>query len=1015
MLVLSCQNKQEESINFDRAANELSQHLQYRALTELKIEASDSIAAKRRSYAYALQSLAIYPKETAEAMSIVLNKNIIQFVSKELWRSPAPGKDQYYGLAFQPGGNLLATTTSTKKVRIWDVLKQKELLSARLHNSVVTDVIFLDKERIVSSSMDGTICFSNTENLEAIKRIRLSKTGILDLKLSPDKRFLATAAQDGVVRLVDLKSSEVAKQFQGHSGPILSLSFSPDSRYLASSSRDGNTFIWNLETSTREFSLPQQNGAVSAISFSPEGKTLAVSGSTGNILLYDMASKQIQSTLACGSPAKSLVWLSGNTLYCGLTNGEIQRWNSSTSVKEVAITAHYGDVRSLELGGNAKLISTGSDKAVSFWTSDLVRTSMISGHNRDVLSVAVSPNKMLYASGGFDKTIRIWDIKSGTEKLTFYGHQAEIFDVVFSADSRLLFSASADGTIKVWDLASEICIQTLNHENQVLGLAYHPQTQMLAAVSQDKTTSIWRLDNNKLSKSLSLKGHNAPVVAAAFSEDGSTLHTAGRDNSLRSWNVETGKQLSIKKNIYTHYFHSQFSSNGQQFATAVADTQVWIYNTKNGVGKRVFNNTDQIRALEFFLDKKRIAIGDIKGNITIIDKNGTLLEKIQAHGRDLWDFALLPGRADQILSGGRDHSLAHWQLSSPLHSSQNGFSQKLRMLHGSYIDANGQPTIAASALDSLHWLNAETGKSMRSKADEELLHSTFLYANRYRYAAYGNDGTITVLEMPEGRKRLIRETNDAVTMQLSGDGSTIALSRQKGELKFIKTDGGDSLYAYALPALSRRIAFSHDARFAAADCADGNIYIFDLPGKTLLNSFNCPTADGSVLAFTPDNSYLAYSDDSFTIRLHNLQTGQDEDRLFESESPLSILAFSKATPLLAVGRKWVDADLELWNWKEKQLVATIPLPERAELKEILLSDDGGVLYYRLANQTTKRVDLSLLTDYLQNGTDSELLLQKRDQLLQKFGYRFDNADLIEGERKRVFYQVNDDRESRIRK
>ncbi|MEL6822418.1 MAG: hypothetical protein AAFP70_11695, partial [Calditrichota bacterium] len=124
------------------------------------------MAAKRRAYAYALQSLAIHQKGTAEAMSILLNNSVFQVVNQEIWRSPAPGKDEYYGLAFQPGTNLLATTTSSKEVRIWDTTTGIELNSAKLHTSVTTDIIFLDKERIVSSSMDGTICFSDIKTLE---------------------------------------------------------------------------------------------------------------------------------------------------------------------------------------------------------------------------------------------------------------------------------------------------------------------------------------------------------------------------------------------------------------------------------------------------------------------------------------------------------------------------------------------------------------------------------------------------------------------------------------------------------------------------------------------------------------------------------------------------------------------------------------------------------------------------------------------------------------------------------
>jgi WD40 repeat protein len=69
-----------------------------------------------------------------------------------------------------------------------------------------------------------------------------------------------------------------------------------------------------------------------------------------------------------------------------------------------------------------------------------------------VTSVAFSPDGRLIASGSKDKTIKLWDVKTGEEIRTLKGHSSWVNSVTFSPDGRLIASGSEDKTIKLWDV-----------------------------------------------------------------------------------------------------------------------------------------------------------------------------------------------------------------------------------------------------------------------------------------------------------------------------------------------------------------------------------------------------------------------------------------------------------------------------------------------------------------------------------------------------------------------------------
>ena len=77
---------------------------------------------------------------------------------------------------------------------------------------------------------------------------------------------------------------------------------------------------------------------------------------------------------------------------------------------------------------------------------------VISGHTGWVRCLAVDVSNGWFASGSADRTIKIWDLSTGTLKLTLTGHISPVRALKISHRHPILFSVSEDRTVKAWDL-----------------------------------------------------------------------------------------------------------------------------------------------------------------------------------------------------------------------------------------------------------------------------------------------------------------------------------------------------------------------------------------------------------------------------------------------------------------------------------------------------------------------------------------------------------------------------------
>jgi WD40 repeat protein len=373
--------------------------------------------------------------------------------------------DQVTTLTFSPDGGLLACADSANAIHIWDAEAGKSLHVLKEHEEEIRCLTFTaDGQRLASAGADRVIHLWDARGGRLLSgrgnpvlqrtqvaitpdgsrlastclgaglriwdtqgsgsEIRPQEDGALHvLASSSDGKLLAGGGSDNRVRIWEMPSGNIHGFLEGQKGKVAAAAFSPDGASLASASDvDGMVWLWNIKSREPVLVIPEAADActVEALAFHPQGRYLAVGGidwlatggSDGAICIWDI---EQNCTLA--------------VLDRGATRVEFDatgRWLAAASLCE---SIYLWDM----------------DPLIRDPEANAEPARELTGHSESVTCIGFSPDGNRLASGSDDRTLRLWNIKSG-EVEAVCSLDTPIKALVFSPDGRCLFTGNGNTT-----------------------------------------------------------------------------------------------------------------------------------------------------------------------------------------------------------------------------------------------------------------------------------------------------------------------------------------------------------------------------------------------------------------------------------------------------------------------------------------------------------------------------------------------------------------------------------------
>ncbi|OMJ26814.1 putative WD repeat-containing protein [Smittium culicis] len=236
----------------------------------------------------------------------------------------------------------------------------------------------------------------------------------------------------------------------------------------------------------------------------------------------------------------------GDFIASGSSDNTIKIWNVETSKIVCTLNGHTSRIWDLCVDkSGSTLFSASGDKTVKIWdirdinTPTLVHT--ISESKGDVYSLNLHPLESHLVMGGYDKTVKLYDLVVGRVVQTFDDHELSVSSALINPLGNLMISGSKDHTVKFWDIMSGTVVNRIkNHLGEVTSISLNSSSTQILTSAKDNSNRLW--DLRTLKPLCKYKGHqntSKNFIRSNFMNN-SLIVGGSEDGKVYIWNKDTG-------------------------------------------------------------------------------------------------------------------------------------------------------------------------------------------------------------------------------------------------------------------------------------------------------------------------------------------------------------------------------------------------------------------------------------------------------------------------------------------
>jgi WD40 repeat protein len=630
--------------------------------------------------------------------------------------------------------------------------------------------------------------------------------------------------------------------------PLQALAISSAQQLMTAAGADGLVHLWRTGASVPS-SLgtlrPSAAGTIFALALSQDGRLLAAGGAGRAIDLWDVSSPESPRHLATIAGFDNTVFAlafspDGQVLAAGAaqgpTTGTVRRYLMADPGRPAPLAPitepAFVQAMAFDASGQHLIAGTSSGDLIVFGTpssdraQQLSRTTVSAGHA--LLAVASDPAGPLVATGGLDRTLRLWRLPtSGRPALvrTQRDFTTWVTCLAFDHAGTTVYAGSSDDTVHMYSVSGTVH-EVLPHPEPVTAVAL--DVGRIVTAGNDGTVRLWP------TAPATLDGASDSVFSLAYARDQVLAVGAGSaDGHLALWRGHTRLSASIRAMDPGDALDgaSAISADGALVATGSSGGRVGLWSTRDprrpaylGVLPGVETGArTTVEGVAFSADSHWLAAGGDDGIVRVWDVSDPRHPRATAVLRAATNyvFSVAFSHDGRYLAAASADGRAYvWRLTS-------GGGHLLAMISGfhsyvySVVFSPVDDTLAVGAADSTGRLYAVTGRGRPTPVGPSLLGATdAIYA-----MAFSPDGSMLAGAAQDGAVHLW------------------AVRRSRYQLASLVVGGGMSA-----------VAFSPDGTTIAASGTDHAVHLWQASPKRAAKAI-CATA-GTPITRTEWNRYV---------------------------------------------------------------------------------------------------------------------------------------------------------------